>query len=103
MYNNFNLAWKLSSPYSLSLSYDFQSFNNYIYFRSSRDTDVESEQSLGVQFILLISEDIMAYYWIIWLSTVALVANGEASLYDDDYDTYTNSYDYKSAGKVYPR
>lgn len=44
----------------------------------------------------------MVYCWIIWLSTVALVASGDASLYDDDYDTYTKSYDYKSAGKVIP-
>lgn len=34
----------------------------------------------------------MAYQWIIWLSAVALVASSDASIYDDDYDTYTQKY-----------
>lgn len=38
----------------------------------------------------------MACSWIVWL--VALAVTAEATLYDDDYDTYTKAYDYKNAG-----
>lgn len=38
----------------------------------------------------------MACSWIICF--VALAVTVEATLYDDDYDTYTKAYDYKSAG-----
>ncbi|XP_047024157.1 low-density lipoprotein receptor isoform X2 [Helicoverpa zea] len=41
------------------------------------------------------SEGAMACSWIICL--VALAVTVEATLYDDDYDTYTKVYDYKSA------
>lgn len=38
----------------------------------------------------------MAFSRIIWL--VALAVTVDATLYDDDYDTYTKAYDYKNAG-----
>lgn len=43
-------------------------------------------------------------WWIIWLTTCVLLVNSEASIYDDDYDAYTRTYDYKNAGKfdVFP-
>uniref|UniRef100_A0A2H1V0S3 SFRICE_030181 n=1 Tax=Spodoptera frugiperda TaxID=7108 RepID=A0A2H1V0S3_SPOFR len=39
----------------------------------------------------------MACSWIVWL--VALAVTAEATLYDDDYDTYTKAYDYKNAAR----
>lgn len=39
-------------------------------------------------------------WWIIWLATCVLLVNSEASIYDDDYDAYTRTYDYKTAGKL---
>lgn len=38
----------------------------------------------------------MAFSRIIWFIVLAVIV--EASLYDDDYDTYTKAYDYRNAG-----
>ncbi|XP_030029446.1 very low-density lipoprotein receptor isoform X6 [Manduca sexta] len=38
----------------------------------------------------------MGFKWICYL-TVVLVVSTEATVYDDDYDTYTKAYDYKSS------
>lgn len=55
IFNNFDLPMATKFSFcvlSCRSNRDFQSFSNHIYFRSSRDTDVESEQSLlRVQFI----------------------------------------------------
>lgn len=51
----------------------------------------------GIQYKDFDSEDNkMACSWIICLVAVAVTV--EATLYDDDYDTYTKAYDYKNAG-----
>lgn len=39
------------------------------------------------------------YWWIILLTSFTLVSSSEGSVYDEDYDTYTKAYDYKSSGK----
>lgn len=38
----------------------------------------------------------MAFSRVVWFIALAVVV--DASLYDDDYDTYTKAYDYRNAG-----
>lgn len=40
----------------------------------------------------------MAVCGVVWLACV-LLASTEGTLYDDDYDSYTRTYDYNGAGK----
>lgn len=41
----------------------------------------------------------MAYGWICFFS-LALLTFSDASVYDEDYDTYTKAYEYKNAGNI---
>lgn len=40
----------------------------------------------------------MAMWWI-WLAVACLFSKTGATVYDDDYETYTKAYDYKTAGE----
>lgn len=42
----------------------------------------------------------MTHPSVVWFTICIVVVSAEASIYDDDYDTYTKTYDYKNSGNI---
>lgn len=40
-------------------------------------------------------------WWVFWITTYSLLMQIEATIYDDDYDTYTRTNQYATSGKKF--
>lgn len=43
----------------------------------------------------------MKMWWVFWITTYSLLMQIEATIYDDDYDTYTRTNQYATSGKKF--